>query len=101
MAPVPLYQPNLTACFILQDRRKVVDGMALIAAFSLFSILLWLGCGQPLTHLPAYLRGALENAAGYNIMKLDGYSISWFRPCCCWPYIFSLSPAPGDKTGRP
>jgi hypothetical protein len=64
----------LTACFILQNRRKIVHGMALIAAFPFFHILLWLGCGQSLIHLPAYLRGAVEIAAGYNIMELDGYS---------------------------
>jgi hypothetical protein len=42
-ALLPTY---LAACFILRDRQKIVHGLALIASFPLFSILLWLGCGQ-------------------------------------------------------
>jgi hypothetical protein len=69
-----LMAAHLTACFVLRIRRKLAHGMALISAFPLFYIFLWLACGQSLARLPAYFHGAVEIAAGYNIMEMDGYS---------------------------
>jgi len=65
---------NLIACFLLQDRRKMAHALASLAAFPLFFLLLWLGCGQSPAHLPAYFRGVTEMAAGYNVMEMDGYA---------------------------
>ena len=69
-----LLAANLIACFILRDRKKIAFALTSLAAFPLFFLLLWLGCGQSPAHLPAYFRGVTEIAAGYNIMEMDGYA---------------------------
>jgi hypothetical protein len=53
------------AAFALR-RRRATESWLMVAVFSGSFIAIWLGCGQPLSALPAYAWNSLEISSGYQ-----------------------------------